>query len=95
MAKYQPLAAFLQRQKQAEVTLTFRDIERIVGGILPKAAMTEAWWLPDPSAPDKPQHAAFAAAGFVAEPRIRAETVRFVRAGGARSGGKNGWQDNA
>ena len=32
-----------------------------------------------------PQHLAFAEAGFVAEPRTRAETVRFIRiaAGGA------------
>jgi hypothetical protein len=34
-----------------------------------------------------PQHLAFAEAGFVAEPRTRAETVRFVRvAGGGVTG---------
>ncbi len=79
MAKYAPLATFLRRQKRAEVDLTFRDIERIVGGILPKAATTDGWWRGDPSAPQMPQHVAFADAGFVAEPQTRAETVRFVR----------------
>ena len=48
MPKYAPLAAFLRRQKRAEVDLTFRDIERIVGGILPKAAAVDGWWRADP-----------------------------------------------
>ena len=79
MAKYTPLASFLRRQKRAEVDLTFRDIERIVGGILPKAAAVDGWWRADPSAPLMPQHIAFADAGFVAEPQMRSEIVRFVR----------------
>ncbi len=85
MTKYAPLAAFLRRQKQTEVTLSFRDIERIVSGILPKASMAETWWRQEPRGPAMPQHRAFADAGFVAEPHIRAETVRFVRAAVARS----------
>ena len=84
MAKYSPLAAFLRRQKHAEADLTFRDIERIVGGILPKAAAMEDWWRTNPAREPMPQHLAFADAGFVAEPRTRAETVRFVRLGGSR-----------
>jgi hypothetical protein len=79
MAKYTPLASYLRRQKRAEVDLTFRDIERIVGGILPKAATSDGWWRPDPSGPLMPQHTAFADAGFIAEPQSRSETVRFVR----------------
>ena len=79
MAKYAPLAAFLRRQKSAEVDLSFRDIERIVGGILPKAASLEVWWRVDTARAPMPQHLAFAEAGFVAEPRTRAETVRFIR----------------
>lgn len=79
VAKYTPLATFLRRQKRDEIELTFRDIERIVGGILPKAATIDDWWRCDPSGLQKPQHVAFADAGFVAEPQTRAETVRFVR----------------
>lgn len=85
MAKYAPLASFLRRQKRAEVNLTFRDIERIVGGILPKAAAVDGWWRADPSEPLMPQHIAFADAGFVAEPQTRAETVHFVRTDAANS----------
>lgn len=84
MAKYAPLSSFLRRQKRAEVDLTFRDIERIVGGILPKAATADGWWRADPEGPLMPQHIAFADAGFVAEPRTRNETVRFVRVDAAR-----------
>lgn len=88
MAKYAPLATFLRRQKRAEVDLTFRDIERIVGGILPKAATMDGWWRADPLRPQMPQHVAFADAGFVAEPQTRAETVRFIRMDADRSASK-------
>ncbi len=79
MAKYEPLRVFLRRQRRAEGELTFRDIERIVGGILPKAAADEAWWRPDPCLAAQPQQRVFAEAGFTVLPSIRAETVRFIR----------------
>ena len=78
MPKYAPLATFLRRQKQTTVTLTFRDIERIVGALLPKAATADGWWREGPSGPSAPQHIALAEAGFVAEPQVRGEVVRFV-----------------
>ena len=87
MTKYAPLASYLRRQKRSEVVLTFRDIERIVSGILPKAATAEGWWRPEPGATAMPQHLALTDAGFVAEPHIRTETVRFVRADAGRSEG--------
>lgn len=79
MAKYEPLERYLRRQKAAEVELSFRDIERIVGGLLPKASADLNWWGVEhgPSAP--PQQRAFAAAGYVPNPELRAERVRFVR----------------
>ena len=46
MAKYAPLATYLRRQRRTEVVLTFRDIERIISGLFPKAAATEGWWKP-------------------------------------------------
>ncbi|MNE95467.1 hypothetical protein D3C80_1935570 [compost metagenome] len=79
MSKYAPLTTFLRRQKQGQVILTFRDIERIVRGILPKAATADAWWRTDRSGPMMPQHKAFTDAGFAAEPQIRSELVTFVR----------------
>jgi hypothetical protein len=70
--------------------LTFRDIERIISGLLPKAAATEGWWKPERGAPATPQHLALADAGFVAEPHLRTETVRFIRDGGPRDGSIGG-----
>lgn len=90
MARYAPLATYLRRQRRTEVVLTFRDIERIISGLLPKAAATEGWWKPERGAPATPQHLALADAGFVAEPHLRTETVRFIREGGPRDGSIGG-----
>lgn len=90
MAKCAPLATYLRRQRRTEVVLTFRDIERIISGLLPKAAATEGWWKPERGAPATPQHLALADAGFVAEPHLRTETVRFIRDGGPRDGSIGG-----
>jgi hypothetical protein len=90
MAKYAPLATYLRRQRRTEVVLTFRDIERIISGLFPKAAATEGWWKPERGAPATPQHLALADAGFVAEPHLRTETVRFIRDGGPRDGSIGG-----
>lgn len=79
MAKYEPLVQYLRRQKAEEVELTFRDIERIVGGLLPKASADLKWWRVEDSPSALPQQRAFAAAGYVPEPEMRAERVRFVR----------------
>lgn len=77
MAKYEPLVRYLRRQKAAEVELSFRDIERIVG-FLPKASADLKWWRAE-DVPSSPQQRAFAQAGFTPEPQLRAERVRFVR----------------
>ncbi|MEN5168685.1 toxin-antitoxin system, antitoxin component [Brevundimonas pondensis] len=79
MAKYEPLERYLRRQKAAEVELSFRDIERMVGGLLPKASADLKWWRVEDGPTAPPQQRAFAAAGYVAQPELRAERVRFVR----------------
>jgi hypothetical protein len=79
MAKYAPLARFLRRQKGPEIELTFLEIERIVGALLPKAAMRPDWWRSEAAASREPQHLAFGGAGFVAHASPREERVRFVR----------------
>lgn len=84
MAKYEPLARYLRRQKTAEVELSFRDIERIVGGLLPKASTDPKWWRAEdaPSAP--PQQRAFAQAGYVPEPELKTERACARRRGALR-----------
>ena len=44
MSKYDPLRDFLKCQARAELTLTFRDIERIIADFLPTSAETSHWW---------------------------------------------------
>ena len=49
MGKYEPLAKFLRDQRTSEVSLTFAEIERIVGTKLPpKAQHHRAWWSNNP-----------------------------------------------
>lgn len=79
MAKYEPLVRYLRRQKASEVELSFRDIERIVGGFLPKASADILWWSVEGAASAPPQQRAFAQAGFTPKPEFRTECVRFVR----------------
>lgn len=80
MGKYDPLTAYLTRRRHVEVELSFRDIERLVGGILPKAARNPDWWTADAAPHAAPQKRALAAAGFVAEVSIKEERVRFAPA---------------
>lgn len=45
VSKYQPLLEYLQRQGEAEVMLSFGDIEGILGDRLPTSARTQrGWW---------------------------------------------------
>ncbi len=76
MPKYDPLAAYLRRHGREELFLSFRDIERILGGILPKASRSETWWATNG---DAPQSRAWSSAGFEPQVDFRAETVRFIR----------------
>jgi hypothetical protein len=87
MGKYDPLAGYLRRRQESEVRLTFRDIERIVGGILPKAANDPSWWAEGAGA-GAPQRRAWASARFYPEVDLKAECVRFVRWNGASTDGE-------
>lgn len=78
MGKYDPLADYLRRQRHAEVRLTFRDIERIISGILPKAANDPCWWSVGEDA-SAPQRRAWDSVQFSPEVDLKAECVRFVR----------------
>lgn len=50
MGKYEPLAAFLKKQGRAEVRMTFREIEHLIGSKLPASATEHrAWWSNNPS----------------------------------------------
>ncbi len=81
MGKYDPLRRYLRRSKTPDVVLSFTEIERIIGGMLPNGAARPQWW--DNVAPLEPRHvqqAAWREAGFRASLVAGADKVRFERA---------------
>lgn len=79
MGKYDSLARFLKRQKGAAVELSFTEIERRLGALLPKAANTAEWWRAEGA-----QTRSWEPLGFVATLEPGSEQVRFDRASALR-----------
>ncbi len=44
MAKYDGLRDYLRRQTGVELSLTFREIEKVIEAALPKSAERPQWW---------------------------------------------------
>ena len=82
MAKYDPLHTYLRKQRKAHLELSFAEIERKIGYMLPNSASQPGWWTvtPDPMA-RQVQHRAWDAAGFEASLIPGADRVRFCRVG--------------
>lgn len=47
MGKYDPLRSYLHKKTVAEIEMTFRDIERLIRALLPRAAQQPQWWSND------------------------------------------------
>lgn len=79
MAKYDPLGAFVRRQRKPTLEMSFRDIETVINGLLPKASAHAAWWA-KPASGETPgvQQAAWRAAGYEAKLLV-GERVRFTQ----------------
>ena len=80
MAKYDPLGRYLSRRAGAEIELSFADIERIIGAMLPNSATLPQWWAneSDPQSPHV-QSRAWRNAGYDANLSVGRERVRFAR----------------
>ncbi len=78
--KYVPLGAHLRRLagEHSDVTLTFAEIERIIGARLPQGAQSQPFWSGVHGKPP-PRARAWLAAGFVAQPDPQHGRVRFHR----------------
>ena len=48
MAKYAPLGDYLRGQRRSVVPMTFAQIERVIGGKLPRSQHHRAWWSNNP-----------------------------------------------
>jgi hypothetical protein len=44
MSKYDPLRDYLKGQSFSRLELTFKQIEELIGGALPKSAERSQWW---------------------------------------------------
>lgn len=62
MAKYTPLAEFLEKVDSSErrITLSFAEVDRLVGGLPPTARRLRQWWAND----SKVQARAWRSAGW-------------------------------
>ncbi len=49
MRAYDALGAYLKRQIASEVPMTFDEIERLTGHVLPKSSSERWWWSNNPS----------------------------------------------
>jgi hypothetical protein len=80
MSKYRPLQEYLAGRGGPELQLSFGDVERIVGGILPRSAARRQWWAneSDPFS-SHVQCRAWREAGYDAFPRVSKRLVRFRR----------------
>lgn len=80
MPKYDPLSGHLRRQRQDELELSFAEIERILGAMLPKSATRPQWWA-NTTDPDTShvQRKAWRDAGYDAFLLTGQDRVRFKR----------------
>lgn len=81
MGKYTPLTEYLRGSDGAEVSLSFREIERIIGAALPDSARKhQAWWANSRTADSHTWAHEWLAAGWLrGELDLAAETVVFRR----------------
>jgi hypothetical protein len=78
--KYAPLGAHLRRlaAEHSDITLTYAEIERIIGVRLPRGAQSNPFWEGVHGKP--PSRArAWLQAGFVARPDVQHQRIRFHR----------------
>ena len=80
MSKYDPLSGHLRRQRQEDLELSFPEIERILGAMLPKSADRPQWWA-NTTDPDTihVQCKAWCDAGYDAFLLVGKDRVRFKR----------------
>jgi hypothetical protein len=80
MGKYDPLEHHLRRQSTATYEMSFRDIERVLGDLLPKSCRRSEWWANEPAADTRHvQCKAWLRAGYRAVATPATERVRFER----------------
>ncbi len=75
MGKYEPLTRFLEARNTAEVPMSFKEIEKVLGATLPPSKQYPAWWSNNPS--NNVMTKAWLEAGFQTE-RVDIGSERLV-----------------
>ena len=78
MGKYDPLTAYLSATNKSKITLTYSEIEKVVGFTLPKSSYSDGrWWMNN----DKThtQSAAWGNAGYEVESSKLGEYITFIK----------------
>lgn len=79
MAKYDPLLEYLEGATRSPITLSFREVERLLNATLPVSARKHAaWWSNEPVG-SHVQARAWMDAGWVARVDIAGQSVEFRR----------------
>ena len=75
--KYEPLHEYLKRETRDDFTLTYQEIEEILGFGLPRAAQRAEWW--DEAKPEHPreQSEAIRSTGYDSRRTPDGKAVRF------------------
>jgi hypothetical protein len=90
VTNYHALRDYLKTQKQAELVLSFEQIEEIIDAALPRAAHRASWWETLRSPQEKmPQREACLEAGFIATRQPDGESVKFKKMPNRRSRGSS------
>jgi len=81
-SKYDGLRDHLRQQKSPELSLTFKEIEKLIGTSLPKSAVLPQWWAntKDPLT-SHTQRKAWGDAGYDAFLVLGSNRVTFQRTG--------------
>ena len=80
MSDYDALRDHLLKQTAAEFTLSFEQIEDLIGKALPRAAHRASWWETERSPQEAmPQREACRSGGYIATRTADGTSVRFKR----------------
>lgn len=81
MVEHNPLLTYLAQQPDPKVSLTFAEIESVIGRPLPPSAKEySAWWANEMASDPKREHAhSWLDAGFQASADFRRKRVTFLK----------------
>lgn len=83
MGKYEPLGQFLRQQRAERISMTFAEIEHVIGKKLPASKKQRAWWSNNPD--NNVMTREWIEAGFETEAvNTKAENLVFRRKGGSK-----------